>query len=284
MNRQKQVVGRSLRRLMTSALVAVGLAALGGCGNGHFAQEDAGTLADASPPGIPQPQLHLELEARLSPSDGLTGDYFGAGVAFDGDTVIVGASGRGAAYVFVRTGASWTEQARLTGSDTQPGDQFSFGDQFGYAVALAGDLAVVGATNHDQGAGAVYVFGRDLTGAWAEVGQIQGGSHNALGNSLALDGDTLVVGARQRGYGCSSQPMPCIDPGKAFVYVREADGWTQQARWSGRPTPTGRSTAGWWRSSRAPGPPGRARRSSWRPCPRPTSSSASPWPSTLTPA
>ena len=88
----------------------------------------------------------LEEEAKLLASDGATGDYFGWSVALSGDYALVGAykdddngSSSGSAYVFVRSGSSWSQQAKLLASDG------AADDRFGYSVALSGDYALVGA-------------------------------------------------------------------------------------------------------------------------------------------
>src|SRR4029450_2430848 len=86
-------------------------------------------------------------QAKLRASDGFIDDFFGISVSVDGDTVVVGAFGddldagfnAGSAHVFVRTGASWAQQAKLTASD---GAIF---DEFGWSVSVDGDTAVVGA-------------------------------------------------------------------------------------------------------------------------------------------
>jgi uncharacterized protein (TIGR03382 family) len=95
----------------------------------------------------------------LDPVDGQGGDRFGWAVAVDGDVAVVGApgkeSGRGAAYVFVRDGEAWTRADKLVA------DERAEGDFFGEAVAVEGDLAVVGAFGRDLRAGAVYLFRRD---------------------------------------------------------------------------------------------------------------------------
>src|SRR5207302_1799590 len=76
-------------------------------------------------------------QARLSASDSMAGGQFGFSVAFDGDTALVGApgtnGGTGAAYVFVRRGTRWLQQARLRTSDSLAGDEL------GTAVSLSGD-------------------------------------------------------------------------------------------------------------------------------------------------
>src|SRR5688572_28048746 len=96
-------------------------------------------------------------EAKLVPEDPDHSASFGEAVDVSGDTAVVGATGAdplGAAYVFVRTGASWSEQQTLVASEATP--------SFGADVAIAGDRIVVGA-----GGEAAYVFER--TGAhWAE--------------------------------------------------------------------------------------------------------------------
>lgn len=108
------------------------------------------------------------LEATLAPSDPVASDNFGAGVAIDGDFLVVGApgatsSGRadvGAAYVFERVGLTWQQQRRL-----EPSDTHSVND-FGAAVAIGGDYLVVGdPTQHKPvaGTGAAYVYHRNGT-------------------------------------------------------------------------------------------------------------------------
>ena len=100
-------------------------------------------------------------EAKLTASDGAAADYFGYSVAISGDTGVVGAYGNdnekgsnsGSAYVFVRSGTTWTQQAKLTASDG------AANDYFGVGVAISGDTVVVGAYGND-GKGSAYVFVR----------------------------------------------------------------------------------------------------------------------------
>lgn len=124
----------------------------------------------------------------------------GRSVAVSGDTIVAGASTEdlisGAAYVFVQQGATWTEQQKPIGTDTEAGDRF------GYAVAAGGDTAVVGApyeNNWGDYAGAAYVFERNQGGAdqWGQVTRllVAPAAHAKFGTSVDIDGDTLVVGA-----------------------------------------------------------------------------------------
>ena len=100
-------------------------------------------------------------EVKLTASDAAAGDQFGFSVAVDGDTVVVGArldddvaSDSGSAYVFVRSGTSWSEQAELKASDAE------IGDLFGESVAVDGNTVVVGAGQDASGSksGSAYVF------------------------------------------------------------------------------------------------------------------------------
>jgi hypothetical protein len=151
----------------------------------------------------------------------VAGDVFGRGVAVSGDLALVGAPGddianpdQGSGYLFARKNGIWIEQAKLTASDG------ANGDQFGWSVALAGDTALVGAIldntggNNDQGA--AYIF-PDL--ARRQLVPSIGSADNQFGVSVALSGDTALVGAN----------MPTGGQiGRAFVFVRSAGLWSQQ--------------------------------------------------------
>ena len=134
-------------------------------------------------------------------------DIFGISVALSGDYAVVGAPGndgagtdRGAAYVFYRDqgGAdNWGQVAKLTAGDPQDVDQF------GFAVALSGDVVVIGAPGEDGvglGRGAAYVFSRDLGGAdaWGQLKKLvasDAADDVWFGTSVAVDGSIAVVGA-----------------------------------------------------------------------------------------
>ena len=102
-------------------------------------------------------------QAKLTASDAAASDYFGISVSVSGDTAVIGASGdddadasSGSAYVFVRSGGVWTQQAKLAASDA------AASDYFGHSVSVSGDTAVIGAYYDDHaggiGAGSAYVF------------------------------------------------------------------------------------------------------------------------------
>ena len=171
-------------------------------------------------------------EAKLIACDAATDDYFGISVAVSGDTAVVGASGNdhtdasngGAAYVFVRSGATWIEQAKLTARDA------GGGDWFGYSVSVSGDTAVVGAQRDDyadiKDAGSAYVFVRSGN-TWTEQAKLtarDAGAGDRLGFSVSLLGDTAVIGALYDTHAGGT------GAGSAYVFVRSGTIWTEQAK------------------------------------------------------
>src|SRR5207245_1135931 len=133
-------------------------------------------------------------------------------------TVVVGApfknTNTGAAYVFVRSGSTWSQQAELTASD---GASF---DQFGNSVAISDNTAVVGALTKNSGTGAAYVFVRSGT-TWsqeAELSASDGAPFDAFGRSVATSGSTAVVGALGKN----------TSTGAAYVFVRSGTTWSQR--------------------------------------------------------
>jgi hypothetical protein len=143
--------------------------------------------------------------AKLTASDGEGNDLFGSAVAIAGDTVIIGASGHshqdvnntGAAYVFVRQpDGSWNETAKLTASDS---DEL---DQFGFAVALHGNRALIGAPFDDDSmniGGSAYFFERvEGSNTWNQIGKLTASDPklgNQFGHSVALTGGQALIGS-----------------------------------------------------------------------------------------
>ena len=148
---------------------------------------------------------------------------FGTALALDGDTLVATSPGDshtvqagGAAYVFTRSGGVWTQQ-KVVSSD------LAAYDNFGYSAALDGDTLVVGAVVKDAAAtdsGAAYVFTRSA-GAWSQQAELlpaDGAASNRFGESVAVDGDTAVVGATYH-----------APHGAAYVFTRTGAAWSQQA-------------------------------------------------------
>jgi len=168
-------------------------------------------------------------QQKLVANDGAAGDYFGRSVALDGDTAVVGAyydddkgSQSGSVYVFVRSGTTWTQQQKLIANDG------AFLDFFGNSVALNGDTLVVGAENdNDNGffSGSFYVFVRSGT-TWTQQQKLvpgDGAANDYFGKSVALDGDTAVIGANADDDNGSKS-------GSVYIFVRSGTTWTQQQK------------------------------------------------------
>ncbi|MGI8758559.1 MAG: Calx-beta domain-containing protein, partial [Acidimicrobiales bacterium] len=172
-------------------------------------------------------------QAKLTAIDAAAGDRFGRSVAVSGDTAVVGAyldddafagTDSGSAHVFTRTGTTWAQQAKLTAIDA------AAGDRFGRSVAVSGDTAVVGAPFDDPtdtDSGSAYVFTR--TGAtWAEQAKLtaaDGAADDHFGRSVAVSGDTAVVGAH-----FDDDDDAGTDSGSAYVFTRTGTTWAQQAK------------------------------------------------------
>ncbi|MCP3962331.1 MAG: DUF11 domain-containing protein [bacterium] len=171
-------------------------------------------------------------QQKLTASDAAAVDLFGESVAISGETAVVGsawdddAGGHsGSAYVFVRSGTSWTQQQKLTASDA------AIGDEFGRAVAISGDDVVIGARLDDDAgtdSGSAYVFVRSGV-SWAEQQKLTASDAEAedlFGFSVAVSGETVLIGARESDGACPLDPN--CDSGSAYVFVRSGTSWTQQ--------------------------------------------------------
>ena len=213
-------------------------------------------------------------QAYLKASNAEAHDVFGYAVAISGDTIVVGAvgedssatgvngnqgdnslSGPGAAYVFVRSGGNWTQEAYLKASNP---DDF---DHFGASVGISGDVLAVGAWEEDSSAvgvggnqsnddalnsGAVYAFARSGT-TWSQEAYIKAsnaGVGDRFGQALALSGDVLVIGAEEErssatGVNGDQNDNSLFSAGAAYVLVRGGGTWSQQAYLKASNTDTG---------------------------------------------
>ena len=210
-------------------------------------------------------------QAYLEASNKEPEDFFGAAVAVSGDTLVVGApyedSGAkgingnqnsntledsGAAYVFVRSGGVWSQQAYLKASNT------GAGDNFGSSVAIYGDTIVVGAPHEASNAqgingnqtnnlapdsGAVYVFVRSGT-IWSQQAYIKASntepndssshSRDYFGDSVAIAENTIAVGAygewsNATGINGDETNNSTPEAGAVYVFTRSITIWSQQA-------------------------------------------------------
>ena len=200
-------------------------------------------------------------QAYLKASNAGDDDGFGSGVALFGDTLAVGAPGEysagtgalaeednslrhaGAAYVFVRAGTTWSQQAYIKASNPDAGDDF------GRSLALDDDTLVVGALGEDSAgggtpadnsvaeSGAAYVFVRSGTAGWSQEAYLKAaipGVDDGFGSSVALVGDTLAVGAPFEGSAATGVNGDQSDDsresaGAVYLFVRSGVTWTQRA-------------------------------------------------------
>lgn len=160
----------------------------------------------------------------LLASDGGSGDRFGTAVSIDDNVAVVGAdvhpsnTNTGAAYVFRRSG-TWTQEQKLTASDSVAGDHF------GQAVAVSDDTIAVAAPGDDDrgsNSGSVYIF-QYSGGTWTQTAKLtapHGTPDDAFGSSLDMYGYTrLIVGA----------PGQNDDSGAAYIYRYVSD-WTLEKK------------------------------------------------------
>lgn len=203
-------------------------------------------------------------QAYLKASNTGVGDTFGDSVSISGDTIVVGApwedseatgvngeeeddSARqsGAAYVFVRNGSTWSQQAYLKASNA------GAGDQFGESVAVSGDSILIGAYREESSAtgsngnqadnslpfaGAAYMFERNGS-SWSQSAYLKAsnaGTGDCFGLSVALSGDIAVVGALNEdgsatGVNGNWNDDGATDSGAAYVFARNGPGWIQAA-------------------------------------------------------
>ncbi len=184
--------------------------------------------ADLASEGLPVLYEEIELHA----SDGERDDWFGHRVALDGDRLVVGAArdddgalDAGAAYVFERSPEGvWTETAKLTASDAEAEAWFG-------TVALSFDTIVVGAEFDDElgsNSGVTYVFEQEDSGVWVETAKLlasDGAMWDTFGHSVAIQGSTIVVGARDHDTPAGK------NVGGAWVFERTEEGaWAEVSK------------------------------------------------------
>jgi hypothetical protein len=202
-------------------------------------------------------------QAYLKASNAEDYDNFGDAVSLSGDTLVVGAGGEdsnatgvngdqadnsavdsGAAYVFTRSGTTWSQQAYLKASNTDEGDNFAW-------VSLSGDTLVVGAHGEDSNAsgvngnqvnnlaylsGAAYVFTR-TAGVWSQQAYLKASNtemRDEFGHAVSLSGNMLVVGATGEDSNATvvngnQANNSASQSGAAYVFTRTAGVWSQQA-------------------------------------------------------
>ncbi len=215
-----QTITRSERQLLapvsevaqsafgTSTAMTSSTAVVGASGQG------TATVFDRASSGV------WAFTATLTGSDTVAGDSFGASASMNGTTFVIGApnsGGKGAVYVFRKSGVVWSQIAKLVASDG------ASGDLFGRSVSIDGDTVIVGAPQADVGGnsnqGAAYLF-RNTTGntfnAGTKITATGGAAGDQFGFSVATHGsDRALIGAPQRN---STQ-------GSVYLYGNSSGTW-----------------------------------------------------------
>ncbi|HEV2883513.1 MAG TPA: hypothetical protein VGW36_01575 [Pyrinomonadaceae bacterium] len=226
---------RSLRRQLKFIVAVISCSALLFATEMRFADSSRANVApEMNRLAMPAPLFTLP--NRLTP-DEANAEEFGASMAISGDTLVVGAPRstvrpgdvlfieHGSAYVFVREGGEWVEQARLLPDNGQPLDNF------GYSVAISGNTVVVGTRfaaygNRHEVPGRAYVFIREGT-TWTLQTELRASDASAedyFGTSVAIDGDTIAIGADSDSF--SGNPAR----GSVYIFTREAGVWAERLK------------------------------------------------------
>ncbi len=181
-------------------------------------------LTSDAPTVSPMSAAPLFSQVARFNATGAASHYFGAAVAIGGDTIVAGAPNNGGvAYWFRRdSGGVWKQVARRFPSDLNSQRVTS---EFGAAVAISGDTAVIGNPEHDgvgRASGAVYVFGRHQGGSnrWGEVKPLAGSANSKgdnFGYAVGISGDHMVVGAPR-------DDIAGTDAGAAYIFARNLGG------------------------------------------------------------
>jgi hypothetical protein len=162
--------------------------------------------------------------AKLTVSDEALSGELGYSVAFSGNTIVAGAPGANAAYVFVEPAGGWVDTQTPIAKLSQPG----IGNGYAFSVAIAGNTLVVGAQDAEsQGIaqGVVCVYLKPASG-WATTTSYNAlltasdGAYTNLGYSVSISGNIIVAG----------DPGSNTSQGASYVFVKPPAGWTSMTQ------------------------------------------------------
>jgi hypothetical protein len=187
----------------------------------------AASLAVALLVSIPLRAEDAWFEQETVPAEAHAGSQFGSAASLDGSQALFGADGengsRGAAYFYAKGDSGWTELQRVTPDDTAA-------SEFGYRVLVRGDFALVTADqsspNGNTAQGSAYVFASS-GGVWSQTQILladDGVTFDNFGSAIALDGDTLVIGAHGATVGSN------MAQGAAYIFTNDGGTWTQSGK------------------------------------------------------
>ena len=192
-----------------------------------------------TPTQTPTPDQFDSQSAKIAAIDGDSGDEFGSSIAManDGSTALVGAisdedpngEDDGSAYVFTRSGDSWSQETKLVPDDGDSNDGFSFS----VALSADGETALIGDRYDDidgQNSGSAYVFSRD-GGSWTQDAKLvsdDGDTQDFFGTSVGManNGATALISA-------AGDNNPNGDyAGSMYVFSRSGGSWSQETRFA----------------------------------------------------
>jgi hypothetical protein len=166
---------------------------------------------------------------KLTASDVVGGDAFGSALALSEDTLMVSSpfaedtddNTSGQVYAYTRTGGAWGNEQKLGGRTNKPASTF------GYAIAISGNTAIIGAPDDDNGTGytdgAVYIYSRVGSGPWEKEQRLVDSDltlSGGLGHSVDISGDIAIAGA--------SKSLNGIASGEVYLFKRTSGVWTQE--------------------------------------------------------
>ena len=186
-------------------------------------------------------------QQKIVASDRGAGDRFGYAVSINGDYAIVAAftedhdanganalSNAGSAYIFKRSGTTWTQETKLVANDR------GVEDRFGWSVSIYGDYAIVGSVYEDHDAsganeltkaGSAYIFRRDGN-SWVQQQKIVAndrGEEDQFGYSVSINGDYAIVGALEEDHDANGA-NELIKSGSAYIFKRSGTTWVQETK------------------------------------------------------
>ena len=194
-------------------------------------------------------------QAKLIPSDGSNGDYFGYSVSIFGNHALIGAygdddngSGSGSAYVFTRSGTNWTQKRKVTAYDGSPNDGFGWSVSILISSDSAKVYALIGADSDDDNgtdSGSAYILRWDnyynlsfFSYTTSKLKPNDGSNGDSFGRSVFLSENYALVGSWW-------DDDNGADSGSAYIFNRSGNNWTQQAKIK----PNDGSNGNWFGSS-----------------------------------
>ncbi|TAL47371.1 MAG: hypothetical protein EPN92_04940 [Chitinophagaceae bacterium] len=170
---------------------------------------------------------------------------FGRSVSISGNYAVVGVpwestdvndqnamTQAGGAYVFEKTSDNnWKQIQKIVAKDRTPGDHF------GWSIGISGNYIVVGAIydrEDDKGkdigtsAGTAYIFEKNANGSWQQMQKISARTYNYFGGSVAIDNNTIVIGAIGHSMDTTNKiESNLTDAGAIFVFEKTGSSWKQ---------------------------------------------------------